>query len=234
MSNENDFTVKFWGVRGSIACPGHDFARYGGNTSCLEIRCGSRLLIFDAGTGLRSLGASLCSEQNACGGMDFDIFLTHTHIDHIAGIPFFGPFFDSRNKIRLHAGNLAPERSLKNVLCTFMADPIFPVPPEIFDADAEHLDNGPDPAIAELIAGADYVIYDCSYTDEEYQRKFKGWGHSTWQEGLRLVAAAGAKNLVIFHHDPSHDDAFMDEIAAQAAALRPGTVVAREGLVLSA
>ena len=282
MSNENDFTVKFWGVRGSIACPGHDFARYGGNTSCLEIRCGSRLLIFDAGTGLRSLGASLCSEQNACGGMDFDIFLTHTHIDHIAGIPFFGPFFDSRNKIRLHAGNLAPERSLKNVLCTFMADPIFPVPPEIFAADVhyldfqagdqlhpsaaidlkttalnhpnratgyrveyggraicyitdtEHLDNGPDPAIAELIAGADYVIYDCSYTDEEYQRKFKGWGHSTWQEGLRLVAAAGAKNLVIFHHDPSHDDAFMDEIAAQAAALRPGTVVAREGLVLSA
>ena len=58
------------------------------------------------------------------------------------------------------------------------------------------------------------------------------FGHSTWQEGVRLVEAAGAKKLVIFHHDPSHDDDFMDEVAKQAEALRPGTVVAREGMTL--
>ncbi|MGO1119513.1 MBL fold metallo-hydrolase [Rhodovibrionaceae bacterium A322] len=282
MSSLSDFTVKFWGVRGSIACPGHDFERYGGNTSCLEVRCGNRLLILDAGTGLRSLGSNLCVEQQSCGGMDFDIFLTHTHMDHIAGIPFFGPFFEPRNTIRLHAGHLAPERSLNEVLCNFMADPIFPVPPEIFEADVHYLDfqagksfdlgggitmkttplNHPnratgyrveyggraicyvtdtehyegrrDPAIVELIKDAEYVVYDCSYSDEEYEKSFKGWGHSTWQEGLRLVEAANAKNLVIFHHDPAHNDDAMDAIAEKAQTLRPGTVVAREGLVLTA
>ncbi len=75
------------------------------------------------------------------------------------------------------------------------------------------------------------MIYDSTYTDAEYPT-YRGWGHSTWQAGVRLANAAKVKQLVIFHHDPSHDDAFMDKVAADAAALRPGTVVAREGLVL--
>ena len=90
----------------------------------------------------------------------------------------------------------------------------------------------PDANVLGLIAGADIVIYDSTYTDDEYPR-FKGWGHSTWQEGVRLCDAAKAGRLVIFHHDPAHDDAFMDRIAADAARARPGTVVAREGLILT-
>ena len=82
-----------------------------------------------------------------------------------------------------------------------------------------------------LVAGADLMIYDGMYTDEEYPR-FKGFGHSTWQEGVRVADAAGVKQLVIFHHDPSHDDDFMDEVARAADAMRPGTLVAREGLTL--
>ena len=70
-----------------------------------------------------------------------------------------------------------------------------------------------------------------SYSDEEYSNHV-GWGHSTWSEGIKLCNAADAGTFVVFHHDPGHDDKFMDQIAHDAAAARPGTVVAREGLVL--
>jgi len=69
------------------------------------------------------------------------------------------------------------------------------------------------------------------YTDAEFPTH-KDWGHSTWEEGVRLADAADVKTLVIFHHDPGHDDDFMDQVAAEAAAARPGTIVAQEGLVL--
>ena len=84
------------------------------------------------------------------------------------------------------------------------------------------------------------MIYDSSYTDDEYPR-YKGWGHSTWQEGVRIADAAEVGTLVIFHHDPSHFDAFMDDVAREAAVMRPGVaanglprvVVAHEGLTLT-
>ena len=108
MEASNTFFVRFWGVRGSIACPGPNTVRYGGNTSCLEIQCGDRALIFDAGTGLRGLGEALLSR----GPVDVDLFLTHTHFDHVCGLPFFAPLFIPGNKIRLAAGHLQPENSL--------------------------------------------------------------------------------------------------------------------------
>ena len=75
------------------------------------------------------------------------------------------------------------------------------------------------------------MIYDATYTDEEYPAHHD-WGHSTWQQGVRLADAAGVDRLILFHHDPEHDDAFMDRVAADAAKARPGTIVAHEGLVL--
>jgi phosphoribosyl 1,2-cyclic phosphodiesterase len=97
--------------------------------------------------------------------------------------------------------------------------------------DTEHVPGSPDRNVLELIAGADLVIYDCTYTDEEYQR-FQGWGHSTWQEGVRLCEQAGAGRLIAFHHDPDHDDEAMDRIAAALEQARPGSLVAREGMVI--
>jgi phosphoribosyl 1,2-cyclic phosphodiesterase len=97
--------------------------------------------------------------------------------------------------------------------------------------DTEHEPGSPDQNVLQLIDGADIVIYDSTYTDEEFP-KYQSWGHSTWQEGARLCDAAGAEQLVVFHHDPDHDDDFMDGIAKAAEAARPGTAVANEGLVL--
>ena len=79
--------------------------------------------------------------------------------------------------------------------------------------------------------GTDLVIYDATYTDDEFAR-FRGWGHSTWQEGIRLCEAAGARRLVAFHHDPEHDDEALDRIAADMEQRRSGSLVAREGLVI--
>jgi len=275
--------VRFWGVRGSIACAGADYMRYGGNTSCLELTAGGRRLIFDAGTGIRTLGLELARQAP----LDIDIYFTHTHLDHIAGLTFFQPLFDKRNAVRMWAGHLEAPYTLKKVVSNLMAPPLYPVSLEIFQAkvgfkeftcgaalacgamairtaplnhpngatgyriehggksicyitDTEHHEGRRDQTIVELCRGADVMIYDSSYTDAEYPR-YRGWGHSTWQEGVRIADAAGVGTLCIFHHDPSHDDAFMDGVAREAAITRPGTVpgglpraiVAHEGLTLA-
>lgn len=275
--------VRFWGVRGSISCSGAEYARYGGNTSCLEVTAGSRRLIFDAGTGIRTLGLELARQTP----LDIDIYFTHTHLDHISGLTFFAPLYDARNSVRMWAGHLEPPYTLKKVVSNLMQAPIYPVTLEVFKAkvnfaefkagealtcgsvemrtaplnhpngatgyriehagkaicyitDTEHRPGGLDKTIVELCRGADIMIYDSSYTDAEYA-SYKGWGHSTWQEGVRLADAAGVGTLAIFHHDPSHSDAFMDDVAREAAAMRPGTVpsglprvlVAHEGLTLA-
>ena len=275
MAQQEQLSVRFWGVRGSTATPGEPWHRYGGNTACLEVRCGGNLMIFDGGTGLRQLGQHLAGE----GPLDADLFFTHTHLDHVCGLPFFGPLYKKENRFRLWAGHLYPEPTLRAVLDHMMTPPLFPVPLEIFTAamefedyqggatlhprpgvtlrtaplnhpngatghrieydgksicyitDTEHVRGAPDRNILGLIEGADIVIYDSTYTDDEFPQ-YVNWGHSTWQEGVRLCEAAGAKNLVIFHHDPDHDDDFMDTIAAAAERARPGTLVAREGMIL--
>lgn len=92
-SMQNQFTVHFWGVRGSIASPGAETVRYGGNTPCIEMRVGDSRLIFDGGTGLRVLGQTLLSQMP----VKAHIFFTHSHWDHIQGFPFFVPAFIQGN-----------------------------------------------------------------------------------------------------------------------------------------
>ena len=76
------------------------------------------------------------------------------------------------------------------------------------------------------------MIYDSTYTEEEFPSKI-GWGHSTWNEGVKLCREAGAKSMAIFHHDPEHEDLFMDKLGETAKAEWDGTFVAREGMVVS-
>jgi len=98
--------------------------------------------------------------------------------------------------------------------------------------DTEHVPGKIDENILGLIEGADVVLYDCTYTENEYPEK-TGWGHSTWNEGMRLCQEAGAKRLAIFHHDPDHDDVFMDALEAEAKEAWSGNIVAREGMVIT-
>jgi phosphoribosyl 1,2-cyclic phosphodiesterase len=99
-NDPSSLTVRFRGVRGSIPSPGKETARYGGNTSCVELRCEGHLLILDAGSGIRALGNELVAEagdQPVCA----DILISHTHWDHIQGFPFFAPAYSDRNRIRV-------------------------------------------------------------------------------------------------------------------------------------
>jgi ribonuclease BN (tRNA processing enzyme) len=89
----------------------------------------------------------------------------------------------------------------------------------------------PDRNILDLVQDADVMIYDAAYTDAEFSR-YVGWGHSTWEEGVRLADAAGVGRLLLFHHDPTHEDPEMDRIARAADAARPGTLPAYDGLVV--
>ena len=134
-----DFFIRFWGVRGTIACPGPEFMRYGGNTSCIEVRCGKRLVVLDAGTGLRPLGAVLKKHAP----IKAEILLTHTHLDHVAGLPFFEPMFSAGNTIRMGAGHLLQQgKTLKGVVKQIMEAPLFPVPLEALEADLSFHDFG--------------------------------------------------------------------------------------------
>ena len=130
------FEVRFRGVRGGIACPGPATAGYGGNTSCVELRCGDRLVVLDAGTGLRELGAVLAGG----GPLEADILLSHTHLDHVVGLPFFAPLFDARNRIALRAGHLADRGGVRQVLERMLCPELFPVPLEGFAAELRCLD----------------------------------------------------------------------------------------------
>ena len=116
------FEVKFWGVRGSIAAPGAETARVGGNTSSLEIRCGESRILLDAGTGLRRLGDSLLAEKKP---ISATLLLSHFHWDHIQGLPFFVPAYVPSTSLDIVGGNV--RSSLRDALVHQMTDPVFPV-----------------------------------------------------------------------------------------------------------
>src|SRR5215469_7690728 len=131
-SRASDTYVQFWGVRGSIACPDERVSRYGGNTSCVEVRCGNHLLILDGGTGLRQLGKHLVKYGSA---VEVDIFYTHCHFDHVCGLPFFAPCYLPGSRLRLWAGNLPPPSGIAEALHRMMSGPLFPTGFDSFKAD---------------------------------------------------------------------------------------------------
>lgn len=271
--------VKFWGVRGSIACPSPAYAKYGGNTSCVQLDVGGTQIILDAGTGIRGLGRDLLDR----GIKDSTLLLTHVHWDHTNGFPFFGPVYSDACSMRIMAGSLSEVdggvRGVKEALGGQMSTPNFPVPLDALHADLEFQDfttgdafalgsgirvvtgqlNHPDGAtgyriehagrsvcyitdtehtvgthderVLGLIEGADLVIYDSTYTDEELPSHV-GWGHSTWQEGIRLCKLANVKQLAIFHHDPDHDDDFMTSLEEKAKSTWASAFAAREGMLI--
>jgi phosphoribosyl 1,2-cyclic phosphodiesterase len=113
--------VRLWGTRGSVASPGPETVRYGGNTACVEVRTDDALLVLDAGTGIRRLGSSLREHQGR-----IDLLLTHLHLDHLQGIGFFEPCF--RPEIELHIwGPPSTTLGLRERLSRYLSPPLFPV-----------------------------------------------------------------------------------------------------------
>lgn len=131
-----------WGTRGSVPSPGPATARFGGNTSCLEIRTADdRCYVFDAGTGIRVLGNRLAQEN---GATDVDLFLTHFHWDHIQGIPFFRPLYSEETFLRIH-GARQGDADIETLLRTQMGPIYFPVPYEALAAHISFDDAGVEP-----------------------------------------------------------------------------------------
>jgi phosphoribosyl 1,2-cyclic phosphodiesterase len=272
--------ITFWGVRGSIPAPGPATVEIGGNTSCVEVRPGKAILIFDGGTGLRLLGKKLVKEMPITAHM----FFSHVHWDHIQGFPFFEPAFVAGNEFHLYGGNNV-SRTLEETLEGQMDHPNFPVDlgtmgakmifrdlaegevveiddgaggtvrvtsargnhPQgvfafrvehagkvvVYATDTEHYEGRIDEKLVALARDADVFIYDSQYTPEEYSAK-KGWGHSTFEEGVKLARHAGAKRLVLFHHDPMQNDAAVREKEKRARVLFSSVIAAYEGLVVDA
>ncbi|MGD8494411.1 MAG: MBL fold metallo-hydrolase, partial [Desulfobacterales bacterium] len=121
--------VKFWGVRGSIPTPGSETAKYGGNTICIEMIFADiqRRIIIDAGSGLRLLGDHLLAEQASGEAIKTDIFLTHTHLDHIIGFPFFAPIFIPKTRLRVYGPVTCETESLETVIGGQLSYRYFPV-----------------------------------------------------------------------------------------------------------
>jgi phosphoribosyl 1,2-cyclic phosphodiesterase len=98
--------------------------------------------------------------------------------------------------------------------------------------DVEHQLDHPSVSLKEFVRETDVLIYDSTYTDAEYLGRI-GWGHSTWQEAIRIGTAANVKRIVLFHHDPSHDDLFMRQLEAEALKVSDSVLVSRDGMLLS-
>lgn len=269
--------VRFWGVRGSTPTPQAENMRYGGNTSCVEVRVGEQLYIFDCGTGFRVLGQQLQDESGEKKlPLSAHVFVSHFHWDHIQGIPFFRPLYDrADSQFLFHCSSRT--RSLKQVMDEQMASPYFPVnlsqmqaQQRFYDIDIGRLnledgvqiqtswlnhpqgcmgfrmeakdgvlvyatDNEPgdaafDKSVRKLAEGADVLIYDAQYLPEEYAAEKRGWGHSHWREAVNVVMESGAKELVLFHHDPDHTDVVIDKIVDDARNYYPKVRAAAEGM----
>jgi phosphoribosyl 1,2-cyclic phosphodiesterase len=267
------FSVRFWGVRGSIATSGCEYTEVGGHTSCVEVRAGNETIILDAGTGLFPLSQTLREPTTAT------FFLSHFHWDHIQGFPLFRPAYAPGNAFLIY-GPAGAEAALRQQMQT----PHFPVAlaemrarltfrtvaPEdevrvgaarvrvaalnhpqgclgyrisfggmtvVYATDTEHIAPGiADPGTLQLAHGADLLIYDAQYTDEEYHGNGcpgrLGWGHSTISGACQIARAAGVRQLALFHHDPMHDDRTIARLTEQASELFPEVFAAREGLTV--
>src|SRR5713226_10787372 len=275
--------LKLWGVRGSIPVPGIATVRYGGNTTCVEVRADGELIVLDAGSGIRLLGIAL---ENEFGSrpIKLSLLITHVHWDHIQGFPFFVPSYNDKNQIRIY-GYDGADAGLHEILKGQMATPFFPV--ELYDLpgkiDIEKLevmefnigkvrvrskfmnhpgicagyrlftsggsvaflpDNEPYDAfklhsakshllspeqtqrraeeeragLVKFLDGSDVLILDTQYTDEEYPSHV-GWGHGSLSTAVSLALDADVRKLVLFHHDPNHDDAMIDTMVENARKL---------------
>jgi phosphoribosyl 1,2-cyclic phosphodiesterase len=278
--------IKFWGVRGSIPCPGPHTVKYGGNTSCIEV-CfdeADRCIIIDAGSGIRELGNDLLSRKHSPPLKSIEIFITHTHWDHIQGFPFFSPIYNPDMQIQIYGPAMYDNETLMDAMAGQLSYRYFPVRQAelaskviytelkegcfdlgdgiqlktkylnhplmclgyrfeyrdkvvcmVYDTEPFHnlfCTNPDDPSyddaiikegeqaakegnqgISDFYTGADILIHDAQYTQDEYDACRKGWGHSPIEGTIDEVKQKKVGHLVLFHHEPVRTDKQLDQLA---------------------
>jgi phosphoribosyl 1,2-cyclic phosphodiesterase len=249
--------IRCWGARGSIPVSGQEYLKYGGDTTCIEIRSREdEIIIIDAGTGIRKLGSRLLEEER----FQYNMIFTHSHWDHILGFPFFKPIYRKETSIHMF-GCPFTQDSIKKMISKVMAAPNFPVDFEKVQANISYhqscansfaiksmkvtpiATSHPNPGIGykfiedgrafvfltdneltfkhpggldykdyvNFSSGADLLIHDSEYTEEEYKIR-KTWGHSVYKDALRLALDAKVKKFGLFHHNQERTDAGIEEM----------------------
>ena len=269
----NPWYLRFWGVRGSIPAPGPETVRYGGNTACVELRLGDEVLILDAGSGLRRLGLLLMDEM-AEKPIHTTLLISHTHWDHIQGLPFFRPAYASKNQVRILGAPGTRDR-LRTALVRQMDSIQFPVRLEsltgiraidefaapttsigsftICTIELNHpggctgfritaagksvaylpdhesyrsaahslrprvarVASAASEELVQFLKGCEVLILDSQYDRTEYPSHI-GWGHGCLDDSVALALRAQVEQLVLFHHDPNHDDTRIDAMVREA------------------
>src|SRR5437667_5459713 len=281
-ASESPVRLKFWGTRGSIAVPGPETLRYGGNTTCVELRADGEIIVLDAGSGIRPLGVALQKEFQAQ-PIKLSLLITHAHWDHIQGFPFFKTAYDSNNQIRIFGFDGAGA-TFREIMTEPMRAPFFPItmrelsarmdinkltemkfslgkvdvhaafvnhpgvcagyristnggsvafmpdhePYEFFLHRAGGRQLSPEQAkqiaadeharLVQFLHGSDILILDAQYSDQEYKNHV-GWGHGSISSAVSLALEADIQTLLLFHHDPSHDDNTVDTMVESAREL---------------
>lgn len=181
--------VKFWGVHGSLPRPGPKTLKYGGNTPCVELRCGATLIILDAGTGIRELGDDLLLRYKDASGkirkIAAHIFVSHLHWDHVQGFPFFSPLFIKGNQFDLYGvGDL--ECGIRSTIAHQMAEPNFPLTLEDVPARV---------TFHNLQPGETITINDVSVYVEQLRHPGGSFGFRIRNQGKSLIYASDTEHL---------------------------------------
>ena len=218
--------VRFWGVRGSIPVPGRATNRYGGNTSCVEVRPrNAPPIIIDAGTGLRRLGKSLMEEAFGEGKGKASILISHTHWDHVQGLPFFSPSYRAGNQIDIFARQR--DLHLEAVFSAQNRAPYFPVPLSAMEADMR---------FHEVIEGTSFEIGRAKVSCTKLNHPWIAMAYRVEVDGASVVYCADTAPFTdllfgkeFIHKAPSLDEPLPPAVADELERMRAGVVALARG-----